>query len=214
MGDYLTFDSRLFRSVVPLLINPGSITNDYLDGKRQRFIPPIRVFLFLSFIYFGLSFLIGKDSSVFQITMQESEEVTTAVLSAFRNNFNLIIFLYIPLFAFLVRLLFKTEKRKYYVNYFVYALHLFSLFFIVATVQILLFALFELLFSSAVSEIVSVIVQLLIVSYILIYSVVSLKRVFQKKYTILRFVVVLIISLFAFFMLLLISIIALYFMNA
>lgn len=198
MGDFLSFDSRLFSSIVPLVIHPGQITMDYLDGKRQRFIPPFRVFLFLSFLYFGLSFLIDKDSGAFQFTSDGSEEAARKVFTGFVRNFNLIILLYIPAFALLVRLLFKSKQRNYFVNFFVYTLHLFSFFFILGMVQILLFYLFELTLNESMNNTASTVVQIIIFIGILLYSVISLKRVFKKRYTILRFCVVLISSLIVF----------------
>lgn len=213
LGDYLAFDSRLFRSVVPLITEPGRVTIDYLDGKRQQFIPPIRVFLFLSFLYFGLSFIVGQDSSTFQFTADESEKAASAVSQAFARNFNVLLFLYMPLFALLVRLFFRTEKRHFYVNFFVFALHLFSFFFIVGTVQILLFALCDVVFSEQIAANVSVSIQLAFLLYSLHYTVISLKRVFNKRYTILRFVAVFFISIIAFLVLLLIAILILFYIN-
>ncbi|NRA11109.1 MAG: DUF3667 domain-containing protein [Crocinitomicaceae bacterium] len=46
------------------LIKPGFIAKEYLEGKHQLFIPPIHVFLFLSFIYFGLGFLLDTDNHI------------------------------------------------------------------------------------------------------------------------------------------------------
>ena len=50
-GDYFTFDSKLFRSLKPLFFQPGRMTKEYLNGKRVRFIPPFRIFIFLSIIF-------------------------------------------------------------------------------------------------------------------------------------------------------------------
>ena len=50
-GDYFTFDSKLFRSLKPLLFQPGRMTKEYLQGQRVRFIPPFRIFIFLSIIF-------------------------------------------------------------------------------------------------------------------------------------------------------------------
>jgi hypothetical protein len=52
LGDYFTFDSKIIRSAVPLLIEPGKLTQEYLQGRRARYIPPLRMFIFLSVIFF------------------------------------------------------------------------------------------------------------------------------------------------------------------
>ena len=52
LGDYLTFDSKFFRSLKPLLFNPGFLTNEYITGRRVRYIFPLRLYLFVSLIFF------------------------------------------------------------------------------------------------------------------------------------------------------------------
>jgi hypothetical protein len=53
-GDILSLDSRFLRSVRPLLWRPGFLTNEYLDGRRSRYIPPLRLYLFISVVFFFL----------------------------------------------------------------------------------------------------------------------------------------------------------------
>lgn len=58
-GDYFTFDSKFFNTIGPLIYKPGKVPKEYIDGQRVNHIPPLRAFIFLSFITFflwGLSF--------------------------------------------------------------------------------------------------------------------------------------------------------------
>lgn len=55
-GDLLELDSRLWRTVVPLLTRPGQLTRDYLEGRRARYMPPFRTYLVLSVIFFVVAF--------------------------------------------------------------------------------------------------------------------------------------------------------------
>lgn len=48
--DYFTFDNKFFRSIVPLIIKPGFLTKEYLEGRRKKYFLPIRFYLFVSFI--------------------------------------------------------------------------------------------------------------------------------------------------------------------
>jgi hypothetical protein len=50
--DYFAFDSKLFRTIRPLIIKPGWVPLDFVIGKRVKHIPPLRLFIFLSFIFF------------------------------------------------------------------------------------------------------------------------------------------------------------------
>jgi hypothetical protein len=60
-GDLLELDSRLWRTVFPLLIRPGQLTKDYLEGRRARYMPPFRTYLVLSVIFFVVAFFDPQD---------------------------------------------------------------------------------------------------------------------------------------------------------
>ena len=52
IGDMFELDSRLWRTVRPLLFRPGHLTAEYLRGRRAHYMPPFRMYLILSFIFF------------------------------------------------------------------------------------------------------------------------------------------------------------------
>lgn len=52
MGDFFAFDSRFFQTFRYLLLKPGFLTTEFLEGRRQRYAPPFRIFIFLSFVLF------------------------------------------------------------------------------------------------------------------------------------------------------------------
>ena len=52
LSDQFQFDSRIGRTLGLLLFRPGHLTRNYLAGRRQRYIPPIRLYLFFSIIFF------------------------------------------------------------------------------------------------------------------------------------------------------------------
>jgi hypothetical protein len=60
-GDLLELDSRLWRTLIPLLIRPGQLTRDYLEGRRARYMPPFRMYLVLSVIFFVVAFFDPRD---------------------------------------------------------------------------------------------------------------------------------------------------------
>ncbi len=55
LEDFLELDSRFTRTMKPLLFLPGKLTRDYLDGKRFRYTPPIRLYIFSSMAFFILA---------------------------------------------------------------------------------------------------------------------------------------------------------------
>jgi nucleotide-binding universal stress UspA family protein len=76
-GDLLELDSRLWRTVVPLLAKPGLLTHDYLQGRRARYMPPFRMYLVLSLLFFLVAFFNPRETfSIFYDpqTLAEAEE--------------------------------------------------------------------------------------------------------------------------------------------
>ena len=52
VDDFFTLDSRLFKTIVPLLFKPGFLTVEYNSGKRIKYLPPLRMYLVLSILFF------------------------------------------------------------------------------------------------------------------------------------------------------------------
>lgn len=46
------YDSRIWRTIVPLYFRPGHITNDFLAGKRVRYVLPFRLMFVLTVVTF------------------------------------------------------------------------------------------------------------------------------------------------------------------
>ena len=51
-GETLGLDSRVRRTLRPLFLEPGAVARDYVAGRRARFVPPVRLYLFASFVMF------------------------------------------------------------------------------------------------------------------------------------------------------------------
>jgi len=52
------FDGRLWRTLPLLILNPGRLTREWVQGKRTRFVSPLAMFLFTLFVmFFALSFM-------------------------------------------------------------------------------------------------------------------------------------------------------------
>ncbi len=51
---FFSIDGRIAKTLPGLLLKPGRITRDYLDGQRARFIPPFRLYVLASLIFFIL----------------------------------------------------------------------------------------------------------------------------------------------------------------
>lgn len=58
--DYFAFDSKFFRTFRKLLASPGHITKAYIHGRRSEFLPPIRLYIVVSFVFFLLLSLTSR----------------------------------------------------------------------------------------------------------------------------------------------------------
>jgi hypothetical protein len=74
-GDLFELDSRLWQTVVPLLTRPGRLTRDYLKGRRARFMPPFRMYLVMSVIFFVVAFFDPREELSFFFEPQTEAEI-------------------------------------------------------------------------------------------------------------------------------------------
>ena len=71
-------DSRLWRTLLYLLIRPGFLTSEFFAGRRVRYLPPFRLYLVISVLFFIVVGLGGKDSDEVEIQKpQTAEEIAT-----------------------------------------------------------------------------------------------------------------------------------------
>jgi hypothetical protein len=64
LENFFHFDAKFFRNIVTLLFRPGVLTADFNAGKRASQMPPFRLYVFVSVLFFFLSF-VGRSSSSF-----------------------------------------------------------------------------------------------------------------------------------------------------
>lgn len=83
LDDIFSFDSRASRTLWPLLTRPGFLTNEYILGRRVFYVPPLRLYLFISIIFFiSLKFFaVSENASIINIRIDENTipQVTTHI---------------------------------------------------------------------------------------------------------------------------------------
>ncbi len=62
----LHLDSRVWRTLRLLVRKPGELTREFIAGRHQLYIPPFRLYLAVSILYFALSALL-PDSTLFGV---------------------------------------------------------------------------------------------------------------------------------------------------
>lgn len=56
-------DSRLWRTLLPLLLRPGYLTVEFLRGRRAAYLPPFRLYLVITLLFFLLVATLGVTDS-------------------------------------------------------------------------------------------------------------------------------------------------------
>lgn len=147
-------DSRLWRSVRSLILQPGYLSEEYLIGRRRPWLSPVQLFLICNVTFFILlefvplhvfttrlsdhifahpygTWILGMEARpgvTFRALVQDQE-----AFNAYARTFNAVtagpakslIFLMIPGVALLLHVLHAT-RRRYFVEHLVFATHLFA----------------------------------------------------------------------------------------
>jgi hypothetical protein len=56
ISDYFHFDDQFFSTMKPLFLKPGFLSNEYIAGRRIRYLHPVKMYIFISLVYFVLLF--------------------------------------------------------------------------------------------------------------------------------------------------------------
>mgnify|MGYP001583758405 CR=1 FL=1 len=91
---FFSYDSRFWRTFIPLLFKPGKVSKEYIQGKRVKFVNPFQLYLNVSIIFFiilGVSNSLDKDSTfnnVVNITqnLDSLEQVATKKIDSAITN--------------------------------------------------------------------------------------------------------------------------------
>ncbi|PQJ34432.1 hypothetical protein BSZ35_07300 [Salinibacter sp. 10B] len=82
LEDLLDLDLRIVRTLPTFFFRPGRLTIEYIEGRRRRYIRPLRLYLFSSFLLFtvlaftnlnGLSFSFGPDAEAVQQDIEAAQ---------------------------------------------------------------------------------------------------------------------------------------------
>jgi hypothetical protein len=154
VGPAVLLESKLWRTLGTLLRHPGALSEAYTEGKRSRFIRPLRLYFWVSVLFFSalalrplhlITVRVDRDDRVripwapmFEKRLQEkldslkdapagklageksSASAKERLQAEFVTRLPKALFLLLPLFAALLRMLWWTRP---YVDHLVFALH-------------------------------------------------------------------------------------------
>jgi hypothetical protein len=243
--DITHFDGKLIKTLKYLITKPGFLTKEYVTGKRASYIHPIRMYLFISAIFFLFIFsgeqkivdvdtkqsnsskivfgdstygtIAAYDSAQSKLPKQKKDKWLTsklikqqilinnkygndqnkildAVLENFKHNFSKILYLSLPIFAFFLWVLYKSNKSYYFADHMIFSIHLYCAYFII----IFIFTLLEIIvkFFTPSTGILDFIYFVSLLFYF--YKAVRNYYGQSRKKTLLKFFVINILNTFSF----------------
>lgn len=76
ISDTFTLDGRLARTLPILLFRPGRLTKNYTEGKRARYVPPFRMFLIASLVFYLVLFALVPPGQYLNLDEETRADVT------------------------------------------------------------------------------------------------------------------------------------------
>lgn len=69
---FFSWDAKFWKTIIPLLISPGKVSKDYIEGKRARYTNPFRFYLTVSILFFLVLGLINTYQSFTDLNSDEA----------------------------------------------------------------------------------------------------------------------------------------------
>ncbi|TAM97673.1 MAG: DUF3667 domain-containing protein [Chitinophagaceae bacterium] len=87
-SDFTHFDSKFFTTIKDLVIHPGFLTTQYLEGKRMRYLHPIRMYIFISFLFFIFLGLLNNNTFINNENSYGNAAKTAQAIQALQQKVN------------------------------------------------------------------------------------------------------------------------------
>ena len=211
INDFTDLESnKILRSLSALVTRPGSLTTEYLAGRRGNYIGPVKLYLTFSALYFVFAWSVlsevrgGSDQRTARhpvtIAMAKQRGMDPSVLAdkiyqkAEKYATGLRFFSVLISGTFLAALYFRM--RKYYVEHLVFSLYFYSFDFFFKSLFAILF-----LAMAAIGLKLPSLVLNLFYPLTFVYLLFALRRVYQQKWplTLLKAVVLFVCETLLFF---------------
>lgn len=116
-----SLDSKLWHTVAALFRRPGEVAREYIAGRRARYVNPFKYCLVMVAGYLLIGAILGADPSErLRVSFTRGGEVPAWIGEAqvfLRRNLNNVIFFALPIFAGVLRLLFRRAGYNYAEHY-------------------------------------------------------------------------------------------------
>lgn len=158
VAHYFHYEGRFLSTVRTLIFRPGALTLAYWQKQRMRYIPPISLYIFVSFVFFFTDYCLGAlytqlgwetaastvvpaedklevagmplmDKTIYLLF--ESETAGGELFSMLDTVGAKLFLLFLPVMAFLLTAFFHRRKDLFFGDHAVFSLHFNTMFFII-----------------------------------------------------------------------------------
>ena len=164
-------DGRALRSVRTLFLQPGTLTREFLAGRRKAFTPPLRLYLVISISFFlVIAWAAGRG-----LLLDPGQTVQLDAASQARfmaDELPRLMFILLPMFALLLKLAFW---KRFYFDHIIFSIHLHSAAYVVLALMLPM--------EQVASEHwLPLVVQVSLFAYFLAYLVIAVRRVYDSNW--------------------------------
>lgn len=86
LSSVINYDSKLLKTLYTMLVRPGTITKDYINGKRIAYTNPFRFLLSLAFLYFLMVTYDSSFSNLDDLGLEDKIEQTGPMSFSFNDG--------------------------------------------------------------------------------------------------------------------------------
>ncbi|MCK5678332.1 MAG: DUF3667 domain-containing protein, partial [Flavobacteriaceae bacterium] len=86
---FFSFDTRFFKTFIPLLFKPGKVSKEYVEGKRRKYVNPFQLYLHVTIVFFliqGLFSALDKYKISDSILKNDTKIVTDSIAKQENEN--------------------------------------------------------------------------------------------------------------------------------
>lgn len=144
-GSAFFLENNFLKNVLYLLIKPGFLVKEFVEGRRKRYMAPFSLFLLINLFYFFFSSLSDLNPSLWEQTeyqvysswtkkvVQNKLERRNVEFKDYEKKYNMksselaktMIVLNVPIFALFIAMLFN-KKEYYFADHLIFSLYLFA----------------------------------------------------------------------------------------
>lgn len=141
--EFFNWDSKFFSSFKYVLTKPGFLTNEYIEGRFNSYINPLKLYLCMSVVMFFVNNIVYPDQYT-ELDLSNAEtqnlfgdyssmimEYKGVSVESFKERFNselndkLPIYMLVMVFLFSIPLM-LVEGKRFYVEHLAFSLHFFT----------------------------------------------------------------------------------------